>query len=109
METLFLADSGNNNTAARSLIDNKKIDTSNFSIIDNKYSIVSRHLLIDYEVLLSNSAILNEIVNYFEIKYPMINIEKKFLTVNECILLGGITIDCRNDTIGMQIEKDMRK
>lgn len=44
------------------------------------------------------TAILNEIVNYFEIKYPWINIEKKFLTVNEGMLLGGITIDWRNDT-----------
>ena len=52
-------------------MDNKKIDTSHSSIIDNKYSIVSRHLLIDNEVLQNNSAILNEIVNYFEIKYPM--------------------------------------
>jgi hypothetical protein len=81
METLFLGDSDNNNTTL-SLIDNKKIDTFHYSIIDNKYSIVSRHLLIEYEVLLSNSTILNEIVNYFEIKYPMINIEKKFLTVD---------------------------
>jgi hydroxymethylpyrimidine pyrophosphatase-like HAD family hydrolase len=100
METLFLdskdKDIDNNNTTL-SLTDNIKIDDSQFSIIDNKYSIVARHLLIDNEVLLNNSAILKEIVNYFEIKYPMINIEKKFLTINEGIL-GGITIDWRNDS-----------
>jgi hydroxymethylpyrimidine pyrophosphatase-like HAD family hydrolase len=99
METLFLDGTDKNigiDDSALYLTDNKKIDNSQFSIIDNKYSIASRHLLIDNEILLNNSAILKEIVNYFEIKYPMIDIEKKFLTVNEGIL-GGITIDWRND------------
>ena len=32
-----------------------------------------------------------------KLNIPWINIEKKFLTVNEGMLLGGITIDWRND------------
>jgi hypothetical protein len=100
METLFLDNKdkvSHNGDTADSLGNNGKIDKSHTYIIDNKYSITSKHLLVDYEVLLNNSAILNEIVNYFEIKYPLITIEKKFLSGSKS-LLGGITVDWRNDT-----------
>ena len=104
METLFLEnidkdkvnDPGNKNSNAKLLTENKNSDINLTSVIDNKYPIISRNLLVDYEILLNNSVILNEIVNYFEIKYPFIKIEKKFLTGKESIL-GGITIDWRKE------------
>jgi hydroxymethylpyrimidine pyrophosphatase-like HAD family hydrolase len=91
METLSL---DNKNTI--SLDNNKKTDVSSQSLIDKEHSIVSRHLLVDHETLLTNSSILNEISSFFEIKYPQLTIEKKFLTVKED-LLGGITVDWRKD------------
>ena len=102
METLFLEnidkdkvnDTENKNSNAKLLTENKNSDNNLASAIDNKYPITSRHLLVDYDILLNNSVILNEIVNFFEIKYPFIKIEKKFLTGKESIL-GGITIDWR--------------
>ena len=98
METIFFEDKdkiGNNDINIKtSLRDNKKIDKCQVSTIDNKNLITSKHLLVDYDVLLNNSVILNKIVNFFEIKYPLITIEKKFLTGKESII-GGITLDWR--------------
>jgi hydroxymethylpyrimidine pyrophosphatase-like HAD family hydrolase len=98
METLFLDNKDKNLDNNTVSLKNNRIAAESFpSIIDNKYSIISRHLLVDYEMLLNNSILLNEIVDYFEIKYPLITIEKKLLTLGEEIL-GGITIDWRNES-----------
>jgi hydroxymethylpyrimidine pyrophosphatase-like HAD family hydrolase len=100
METLFLDNTKVNDIENKNIEDslisrNKNPDNNLVSIPDdNKYPISSRHLLIDLNVLLDNSVILNEIVNIFEIKYSLITIEKKFLTGKESIL-GGITLDWR--------------
>jgi hydroxymethylpyrimidine pyrophosphatase-like HAD family hydrolase len=100
METLFVdnkdANTENKNTGNSFLDNDQQVDRLNQTIFDKKYSIISRHLLIDHDTLLTNSSILNEIASFFEIKYPLITIEKKFLTVKEG-LLGGITIDWRKD------------
>ena len=63
METLSL-----DNKNAISLDNNKITDVSSRSLIDKEHSIVSRHLLVDHETLLTNSSILNEISSFFEIK-----------------------------------------
>lgn len=55
-----------------------------------------RHLLVDASILRENSIILTELVKYIETKIPSIKIDKKYLTV-EKDLLGGITMDWRND------------
>ncbi|MDQ6722728.1 MAG: HAD family hydrolase, partial [Thermoproteota archaeon] len=79
------------------LTDNKKAeDESGITIASNDLDIISRHVLIDYKIILNNSAILNEISNYITINYQRIHVEKKFLTIEDGIL-GGITIDWRND------------
>jgi hypothetical protein len=100
METLFVdnkdANTKNKNLGNGFLSNNQQVNGSNQTIIDKKNSIISRHLLVDYETLSTNSSILNEVTCFFEIKYPLITIEKKFLTVKED-LLGGITIDWRKD------------
>jgi hydroxymethylpyrimidine pyrophosphatase-like HAD family hydrolase len=100
METLFVdnkdTNTKNKNTSNSLLDNNQQIDRLNQPIFDKKYSIVSRHLLVDYETLSTNSFVLNEIASFFKIKYPLITIEKKFLTVKGD-LLGGITIDWRKD------------
>ena len=100
METLFVENKNANiehkNFGNGFLSNNQQIDKLNQTIIDKKCSIISRRLLIDYETLSTNSYILNEIARFFEINYPFITIEKKFLTVKED-LLGGITVDWRKD------------
>lgn len=68
------------------------------SIIDietDKFSIL-RHLLVDYDILMENSSTLKEISSILEVRYPFINVEKKFSTVSKDVI-GGITIDWRND------------
>jgi hydroxymethylpyrimidine pyrophosphatase-like HAD family hydrolase len=107
METLFIdnyilkvnSTDNNNNKDTKdislSLNKNKKDDLVTIAD-DNEYPILSKHLLIDYNTVVRNSAILNKMINFFETKYPHIAIEKKFLTGKESIL-GGITLDWREE------------
>ncbi|MER5175756.1 MAG: HAD-IIB family hydrolase [Candidatus Nitrosocosmicus sp.] len=104
METIFLNNITKRNNETE-LTDNKKAeDESGLTIANSDLDIISRHVLMDYKIILNNSAILNEIVNYIKINHQRINVEKKFLTMEEG-LLGGITIDWRND-IDWSINKD---
>ncbi len=94
METLFL-DNKDNTKDSILVADNNKSDHYDFKPVNN-ISIVSRHLLVDHETIQNCSTILNKLANYFEMKYSKINIEKKYLTIGKDVL-GGITIDWRND------------
>jgi hydroxymethylpyrimidine pyrophosphatase-like HAD family hydrolase len=100
METIFVdkkyVNTKNKNNSNSFLDNNQQINRLNQPIFDKKCSIISRHLVVDHETLSANSYILNEIAGFFEIKYPLITIEKKFITVKGD-LLGGITIDWRKD------------
>ncbi len=72
-----------------------KLYTDSINIKKNKFS-AFRHLLVNYENIMENSIILREISSFLGIHYPFINIEKKFSTVAKDVV-GGITIDWRND------------
>lgn len=97
IETLFLKD--------KSKIDNEDIrvtDTDDLKLhtdsLETEFDKLDtfRHLLVDYETMRENSIILKEISSFIEINYPFVNVEKKFLTIDKD-MLGGITIDLRND------------
>lgn len=96
METIFLQNRGREVDKVSNL---DKITNNTFSNSFELYHCIPtdfRHLLVDASILRENSVILNELANYIEIKIPSIRIEKKYLTI-EKDLLGGITMDWRND------------
>ncbi|MDN5846170.1 MAG: HAD hydrolase family protein, partial [Candidatus Nitrosocosmicus sp.] len=97
IETLFLENAGkiNNKDLIVTNIDNLKPHTDSLEIEVDKLC-TFRHLLIDYETMMENSIILQEISSFLEINYPFVNVEKKFSTITEEVV-GGITIDWRND------------
>lgn len=94
METLFLTEKRPNKLLHT--IPNNTLEDFYLKNMFSSLSVRSRHLLIDSEVICENSIILEELVYYFEVNHPQINISKKYLTIGKEIL-GGITIDWRND------------
>lgn len=94
METIFLKDTGKEDTNSSKL---DKIINGSYSY-DLYQSIPTefRHLLVEASTLRKNSIILSKLANYIEANVPSIKVDKKYLTV-EKDLLGGITMDWRND------------
>lgn len=95
METLFLGEESSKDSLATG-----HVDFQNEMLLKGKRLIPyirSRHLLIEIDTILKNSAVLRMISRYFECNYPSLQIEKKFLTIAQGVL-GGITIDWRNNT-----------
>ena len=76
---------------------NKKILNENKKVSTEDIAIKDRISLFDHETLSINSHILNEIAAYLEKNYSTLNVEKKFLKHEEN-LIGGITIDWRDDS-----------
>jgi HAD superfamily hydrolase (TIGR01484 family) len=94
IETLFLENASKTKDLKVTNVDSLKLADSIDIEIDKIRTF--RHLLVDHETIIENSIILKEISSFLEVIYPFMNVEKKFSTIAKDVV-GGITIDWRND------------